>query len=62
MSSESSVEVSKRIGQLNVAVLAFPIGIFGEHLLLAGKGALKTKNPLTEHCLLQSRITPTSHH
>ena len=27
-----------------MAVIAFPMGIFGKRLLLAGKGALKKKN------------------
>ena len=28
-----------------MAVIAFPMGIFGKRLLLAGKGALKKKKP-----------------
>ena len=30
-------------GWSNMAVIAFPMGIFGKRLLLAGKGALKKK-------------------
>ena len=41
-----------------MAVIAFPMGIFGKRLLLAGKGALKKKKPKSKPSTLRPPYAP----